>query len=63
MSNEIEHYHFYIKSPPSPGKEVVMCNKNLRLNSPLKVNSHYSLLKHCNFDFALFQGGVGVTLI
>ena len=44
-------------------KEVVMCNKNLRLNSPLKVNNHYSLLKHCNFDFALFQGGEGVTLI
>ena len=44
-------------------KEVVMCNKNLMLNSPLKVNNHYSLLKHCNFDFALFQGGEGVTLI
>ena len=44
-------------------KEVVMCNKNLRLNSPLKVDNHYSVLKHCNFDFALFQGGEGVTLI
>ena len=40
-------------------KEFVMCNKNLRLNSPLKVNNHYSLLKHCNFDFILFQGGEG----
>ena len=40
-----------------------MCNKNLRLNSPLKVNNHYSLLKHCNFDFAFFKEGRGVTLI
>ena len=38
-----------------------MCNKNLRLNSPLKVNNHYSLLKHCNFDFDPFQRGEGVT--
>ena len=44
-------------------KEVVTCNKNLRFNSPLKVNNHYSLLKHCNFDFALFQGWERVTLI
>ena len=33
-------------------KEVVMCSKNLRLKSPLKV-------KHRNFDFALFRGGEG----
>ena len=41
-------------------KEVVVCNKNLRLESSLKVN-HHSLLKHCrehcNFDFALFVEG------
>ena len=30
-------------------KEVVMCDKNLTI----------SLLKHCNFDFALFQAGGG----
>ena len=34
-------------------KEVVMCNKNLRLKSPLKVN------RPRNFDFALFLGGGG----
>ena len=44
-------------------KEAVMCNKNLRLISPLKVNRHYSLLKHRNFDFHLFRGEGGVTLI
>ena len=40
-----------------------MCNKNLRLKSPLKVNRPLELLKHRNFDFALFRGGRGVTLI
>ena len=44
-------------------KEVVMCNKNLSLKSPLKVNRHYSLLKHLNFDFALFRGGGGDTYL
>ena len=38
-------------------KEVVMCNKNLRLESSLKVNRHQSLLKYCNFDFALLGEG------
>ena len=49
-----------------------MCNKNLRLKSPLKVNrssDNQSLLNDRNFDFALFRGGggggggAGVTLI
>ena len=31
-------------------KEVVMCNKNLRLKSPF-------ILKHRNFDFALSRRG------
>ena len=43
-------------------KEVVICNTNLRLKSPLKVNRPLELLKYRNFDFALFRGG-GVTLI
>ena len=39
-------------------KEVVMCNNKWRLKSPLKVNRPLeSLLKHRNFDFALFRGG------
>ena len=39
-------------------KEVVMCNKKWRLKSPLKVNRPLDfLLKHRNFDFALFRGG------
>ena len=42
-------------------KEVVMCNKNLRLS--IKVHSrstdHKSLLKHRNFDFGLLFGGGG----
>ena len=44
-------------------KEVVMRNKNLRLKNPPKSTDHCSLLKHRNFDFALFRGGGGVTLI
>ena len=47
-------------------KEVVMCNKNLRLKSLLKVNSQQTiivLLKHRNFDFAFSGRGGGVTLI
>ena len=35
-------------------KEVVMCNKNHS-----RSTDHYSLLKHCNFDFALFRGEGG----
>ena len=38
-------------------KEVVMCNENLKLKSPLKVNS--PLLNYRNFDFAFFRGGGG----
>ena len=40
-------------------KEVVMCNKNLRLKCPLKVNRPLELLKHRNFDFVLFWEGGG----
>ena len=40
-------------------KEIVMCNKNLRLKSALKVNRPLELLKHRNFDFALFRAGGG----
>ena len=40
-------------------KEVVVCNKNLRLKCPLKVNRPLELLKHRNVDSALFQGGGG----
>ena len=44
-------------------KEIVMCNNNLRLKSPLtRSTDHYSLLKHRNFDFAHFlRGGVTVS--
>ena len=36
-------------------KEIVVCNNNLRLKSPLKRSTdHQSLLKHRDFDF---QGG------
>ena len=39
-------------------KEIVMCNNNLRLKSPLtRSTDHYSLLKHHNFDFAHFLRG------
>ena len=37
----------------------LMCNKNLRLKSPLRLTDHKSLLKHTNFDSALFLGGRG----
>ena len=40
-------------------KEAVMCNKNLRLKSSLKVTDHKSLLKQANFDSALFFFGGG----
>ena len=45
-------------------KEIVMCNNNLRLKSPLtRSTDHQSLLKHRNFDFAHFlRGGGGVTV-
>ena len=44
-------------------KEIVMCNNNLRLESPLtRSTDHKSLLKHHNFDFAQFFFG-GVTVI
>ena len=36
-----------------------MCNKNLRLKSPFKVNRPLELLKHRNFDFALSRIGGG----
>ena len=36
-------------------KEIVMCNNNLRLKSPLtRLTDHKSLLKHRNIDF---EGG------
>ena len=41
-------------------KEIVVCNNNLRLKSPLTRSTyHKSLLKHRNFDFAHFlkEGG------
>ena len=38
-------------------KEVVMCNKNLMLKSPLKVNRPLELIEARNFDFALLRGG------
>ena len=41
-------------------KKVVMCNKNLRIKSPLRVNRP---LKHRNFDFALFRGEGGDTYL
>ena len=42
-------------------KEIVMCNNNLKLKSPLtRSTDHQSLLKHCNFDFAHFLRGVCV---
>ena len=47
-------------------KEIVMCNNNLTFKSPLtRSTDHYSLLKHCNFDFVHFLrgGGGGVTVI
>ena len=38
-------------------KEIVMCNNNLRLKSPLIGSiDHWSLLKHRDFDF---RGGGG----
>ena len=38
-------------------KEIAMCNKNLRLKSPLtRSTDHYSLLKHRNIRF---EGGGG----
>ena len=40
-------------------KDVVMCNKNLRLKSPLKVCRPLEFIKHGNFDFIFFgDGGV-----
>ena len=37
-------------------KEVVMCNKNLRLKSPLKVNRPLEFIEApYNIDFALFE--------
>ena len=47
-------------------KEIVMCNNNLRLKSPLtRSTDHQSLLEHRNFDFAHFlRGGEeGATVI
>ena len=48
-------------------KEIVMCNNNLRLKSPLTGSTYHEiLLKHRNFDFAHFLkggGGGGVTVI
>ena len=45
-------------------KEIVMCDNNLRLKSPLtRSTDHKSLFKHRNFDFAHFlRGGVKVFL-
>ena len=45
-------------------KEIVMCNNNLRLKSPLtRPTDHQGLLENRNFDFANFLGGgVKVTL-
>ena len=41
-------------------KEIVMCNNNLRLKSPLtRSTDHQSLLKHRDFDFAHFLRGGG----
>ena len=41
-------------------KEIVMCNNNLRIRSPLtRSTDHWSLLKHRNFDFAHFLRGGG----
>ena len=40
-------------------KEVVMCNKNSRSEVHSRSTDHKSLLKHRNFDFALFRGGEG----
>ena len=41
-------------------KEIVMCNNNLRLKSPLtRSTDHGSLLKHRNFDFGHFLRGGG----
>ena len=43
-------------------KEIVMCNNNLRLKSPLTMSTdHYSLLKHRDFEFR--GGGGGLTVI
>ena len=46
-------------------KEIVMCNNNLRLKSPLtRSTDHKSLLKHRDFDFrGVGGGGGGVTVI
>ena len=44
-------------------KEVVMCNKNLRHKSLLKVNRPLELWKHRNFDFDLFGEGMTAILI
>ena len=39
-------------------KEIVMCNNNLMLTSPLtRSTDHQSLLKHCNIDFGGGGGG------
>ena len=44
-------------------KEIVMCNNNLKLKSPLtRSTDHQSLLKYCNFDFAHFLRGVCVCV-
>ena len=40
-------------------KEVVMCNKNLKLKVYSRSTDNYSLLKHRNFDFAFFEEGAG----
>ena len=46
-------------------KEVVMFNLDMRLKVLSRSIDHWSLLKHRNFDFALFRGGGGggVTVI
>ena len=44
-------------------KDIVMCNNNLRLKSPLtRSTDRQSLLKNRNFDFAHFLRGGGVTV-
>ena len=36
-------------------KEIVRCNNNLNLKSPVtRSTDHWALLKHCNVDF---EGG------
>ena len=40
-------------------KDIVMCNKKWRLNSPLKVNRRLEFIEAPYFDFALFLRGRG----